>query len=127
MVLYAPFFCHKVGTSISNANYAKITILTSLLTTGLVMSHIDTLKVYEELVESGVPEQQAKAHVHLLNASFDSVATKDDLLRMEVATKQDFIRLEKDIDSKFKYVYVLGAAIFAVSSIPIIQKVLLNL
>jgi hypothetical protein len=43
------------------------------------MSHIDTLKVYEDLVESGVPETQAKAHVHSLDKSFDGVVTTESL------------------------------------------------
>lgn len=68
------------------------------------MSHIDTLQTYEDLVNSGVPEQQAKAHVHSLDKSFDNVVTKDYL------------------DSKLRLLYILGAAIFTVCCLPIIEK-----
>lgn len=43
------------------------------------MVHIDTLQAYENLVASGIPEKEAKAQVHELNAAFDGVATKEDL------------------------------------------------
>ncbi len=47
------------------------------------MNHIDTLKTYDDLVNSGVPTSQARAHVHALDSSFDSVVTRKDLSIME--------------------------------------------
>jgi hypothetical protein len=41
------------------------------------MSHIDTLKAYEDLVESGLTEKQAKAQVRTLDNSLDELATKE--------------------------------------------------
>lgn len=54
------------------------------------MAHIDTLQVYKEYLAGGYTESQAITAVKALNASFDSVATKEDLHH-----------LEKRIDSKF--------------------------
>lgn len=79
------------------------------------MAHIDTLQYFENLVSSGVPEEQAKAQVHALNASFDNVATKDDLFNLEY-------RLENKIDSKFNMLLILGGAMFLVSALPVLEK-----
>ncbi len=54
------------------------------------MAHIDTLQTYKEYLNSGYTETQAITAVKALNASFDSVATKEDLNN-----------LEKRIDAKF--------------------------
>ena len=43
------------------------------------MEHVNTLKVYKDLISSGVPEKQAEAHVYSLNTAFDSVVTTKDL------------------------------------------------
>ena len=54
------------------------------------MAHIDTLQVYKEYLSGGYTESQAITALKALNASFDGVATKEDLNS-----------LEKRIDSKF--------------------------
>lgn len=55
------------------------------------VASIDTLQAYENLVASGIPEQQAKAQVHLLNGSLSDLATKDDLKMLEKDLKYFFI------------------------------------
>lgn len=76
------------------------------------MSHIDTLKVYRQYVGAGYTDQQATCAVDALNSSFDGVATKDDLKS-----------LEKDINSKFNYVYAMGAAIFMICCVPVLERI----
>lgn len=39
----------------------------------LFMSHIDTLKTYEDLIATGIPENQAKAQVKALDEAFDGI------------------------------------------------------
>ena len=55
------------------------------------VASIDTLQAYENLVASGIPEQQAKAQVHLLNGSLSDLATKDDLKMLEKNSFVGFI------------------------------------
>ena len=55
------------------------------------MAHIDTLKTFDKLVASGVAPEQARMHSDILNASFDHVATKDDLKMLEKDLKYFFI------------------------------------
>ena len=43
------------------------------------MSHINTLRIYEDLITSGIPEKQAKAQVHAIENFITDLATKDDL------------------------------------------------
>jgi hypothetical protein len=59
------------------------------------MAHIDTLKTFDRLVASGVAPEKARIHSDILNASFDQVATKDDLA-------QGLAGLEKDL----KYFFI---------------------
>ena len=70
------------------------------------MSHIDTLKNYDDLINSGVHEKEARAHINALDKSFDNVVTKDYL------------------DSKLRLLYILGTAIFTVCCLPILDKFL---
>lgn len=56
------------------------------------MSHIDIFETYESLLNSGVPEPQAKAQVRALDNAMDKVSTKDDL-------KIAISGLEKDLKS----------------------------
>ena len=73
------------------------------------MEHVNTLKMYKDLVNSGVPEQQAEAHVLSLNTSFESVATTKDLLL-----------LEKDL--KYFFTWEIGAALIVTLIFPLITK-----
>ncbi len=52
------------------------------------MEHIKTLKVFDELVGAGVPEQQSRAHVYALN---NSLRHLDEKLMLRIDT------LEKDL------------------------------
>lgn len=70
------------------------------------MGHIDTLQVYKDYLKAGYTDEQADCAVHALNASFDSVVTRDYL------------------DSKLRLIYLIGAAIFTVCCIPILEKLL---
>lgn len=74
------------------------------------MSHIDTLKTFDDLVASGVSEDQARAHINILDKSFNGVATKDDLLLLE----KDII---KEISLLKLYIFGIGT----ICAIPIIQ------
>jgi hypothetical protein len=76
------------------------------------MSHIDTLQVYKEYIAAGYTEAQSSAAVKALNASFDSVVTKDEL---RSALKD----LEKDL--KFFILWVIGGAFAAAFLIPVLQ------
>ncbi len=49
------------------------------LVIGVVMEHVKTLKMYEDLVDAGMPESQAKATVYALDTAFDGVVTVKDL------------------------------------------------
>jgi hypothetical protein len=60
------------------------------LVIGVVMEHVNTLKAYKDLVAAGVNEEQAEAQVMVLNSSFESVATKNDLNLMEANLKHFF-------------------------------------
>ena len=57
------------------------------------MAHIDTLKVFDKLIASGLTPEQARMHSEILNSSFDGVATKEDLHQLES-------RIESKFDSK---------------------------
>lgn len=59
------------------------------------MAHIDTLQTFDRLVASGFTPEQARAHSEILNASFDGVATKEDL-------QNSLQNLEKDL----KYFFI---------------------
>ena len=54
------------------------------------MAHIDTLKAFDELVTSGVPEKEARAQISVLEKSFDGVVTTKDLQVMESNLKYFF-------------------------------------
>lgn len=68
------------------------------------MAHIDTLQTFDRLVASGVAPDQARTHSEILNASFDSVATKEDL-------KLGLQSLEKDL--KFFFISSFVGFIYA--------------
>lgn len=65
------------------------------------MAQIDTLKVYKKYLEAGYTEDQAVTAVQALNSSFDTVATKNDILNLEKDLYKEIKTLEKSIDSKF--------------------------
>lgn len=77
------------------------------------MSHIDTLQAYEDLVASGVPEKEAKAHVHTLEKSFDSVVTTESLA---IALKS----LEYDL--KIFFTWEIGIVFITAFILPKIGK-----
>lgn len=66
------------------------------------MAHIDTLQVYKEYIQAGYTESQATAAVKTLNASFDGVATKNDLNHLENKVDLKLDALEKDL----KYFFI---------------------
>ena len=68
------------------------------------MAHIDTLETFDKLVESGIPESQARAQINALEKSFDSVATKDDLNLMEKDLKREIKEVERDLKKEIKEV-----------------------
>ena len=102
------------------------------------MEHISTLETFDNLVASGIPAEQARAHVYSLNRSLDRLATKDDLNRLGMETKQDIknfeeklenkidlveSKLEAKLDSKFNLIFTLGGIMFAAHTLPILDKI----
>ena len=79
------------------------------------MAHINTLQRFDELVAAGVPEHQARAHVDILNSSFDSMATKDDLHR-------EIKQLETRIDMRFSMIEKVGGS-FLIAIFVLLLKV----
>lgn len=77
------------------------------------MSHINTLRIYEDLITSGIPEKQAKAQVHAIENFITDLATKDDLSSV-------MKMLEKDL--KIFFGYLVGGTIIIAILIPIILK-----
>ena len=55
------------------------------------MEHVNTLKMYKDYVAAGYTDAQASIAVESLNASFDTVVTKD-YLRQELAILKGEIR-----------------------------------
>jgi len=88
------------------------------------MAHIDTLKAYEDLIESGVSANEAKAQVKLLDTSFDRFATKDDLAnavtRLEMSTKNDILSMKNDLQLTFGL--ELFAIFAAILFLPMIER-----
>ena len=92
------------------------------------MSHIDTLKTYEDLMASGVPSEQAKSHVHALNSSFDGVATKDDLNNLRSDFTKDLTNMADRLESHLKifFVYTIFGGIALTIIFPIILQLILK-
>ena len=78
------------------------------------MAHIDTLQAFEDLVASGISEQQAKAQVKTLNNALDGLATKEDL-NVGLQT------LEKDL--KVFFGYAIGGSLLTAFLLPTIAGV----
>ncbi len=62
----------------------------------------DTLRFAERLQSAGVPEPQARAEVEILRDIFaeslvTSLASKEDIRRLEVSTQEDFRSVREDI------------------------------
>lgn len=70
-------------------------------------SNIDTLKTYEELRASGMPEKQAKAQVQALNSSLDGLATREDLKATESFLKQELMIVKGDIQSNLALIIII--------------------
>jgi hypothetical protein len=77
------------------------------------MEHINSLDAFDRLVASGIPETQARAHVRELNSSFDGVATK-----------QDLIRLEKDLTKEISGLRWLILGIGSICALPILERLI---
>ncbi len=77
------------------------------------MEHINTLKTYKNLIASGVPEQQAEAHVYALNSGFDSAVTTDVLTTA-------LNKLEYDL--KMFFVYLVAGTLITLLLFPLISK-----
>lgn len=75
------------------------------------MSHIDTLKTYKEYLAAGYTEQQAETSVHILDKSFDTVATKSDLIAMQLSLHQDMNILRAEIKSDMAFGVMLPIVI----------------
>jgi hypothetical protein len=78
---------------------------------------IDSLTKYEELLKTGIPENQASELAHSLakasELDFSSVASKDDISRLETATKNDIRQLHVEIKHIEKSMYTFGLLIFS--------------
>ena len=65
--------------------------------------HLDTLEYVDELVKSGVPESQARAHANLLGkVIYDNVATKDNVKELDFKieiVKRDIKELDVKIET----------------------------
>ena len=70
---------------------------------------MDTLKQYDSLRASGIPDAQARAQVEVMSDGVSGMATSDDLKRLEArladfATKEDLrnleVRLTERMDSR---------------------------
>lgn len=79
------------------------------------MANIDTLKYFNELKASGIPEEAALAQVYALSASLTDLVTKDDL--------NSGLRTV-ELDLKVYFAYLVGG--FAVLNlvVPVILKYL---
>jgi len=71
----------------------------------------DTLTLFEELVEKGVPEAQAKIQAHQLGALGDHfvISLENSNARFDKAVENMDVRLKK-IDSDLFWMRVIGAA-----------------
>jgi len=85
-------------------------------------SNIDTLKTYEDLIASGIPDSQAKAHVKALNKSLDGLATKDDLKATEAFLKQELTIVKSDIKSDIAFMVMLPIIIAFAAQILLKKK-----
>lgn len=81
------------------------------------MAHIDTLSVYREYLTAGYTDTQSEAAVRALNASFDGVATKDDLTNA-------IEKLEKHL--KIFFSYLVGGTLLIAYIIPITIAIVLR-
>jgi hypothetical protein len=78
------------------------------------MSHSKVISKYLEAVRAGHTYEQAE----LLATSWAEACEP----HPEAATKQDLRNLEVSLSANFKIVYALGAAIFTVCCLPMLQK-----
>ena len=110
------------------------------------MSDLDTLKEYQRLIATGIPEKEAYAHietsVNILKVRMQDVATKQDLKDLQIATKQDMKDLQiatqqdmKDFKSEirsdfavlakdFFYIKLMIGGMFALGALQMIQHAL---
>ena len=61
------------------------------------MEHNRAEKYCEELIISGVPEIQAKAHIHILESVVDGFAGKEDFKTFKESIKEDFKSFKEEI------------------------------
>jgi hypothetical protein len=66
-----------------------------------------TLSLYDALISISIPPERAKAVVATLERDMldklDTLATKEDLMRLELATKEDLMRLELATKQDFRH------------------------
>lgn len=77
------------------------------------MRHIDTLKTFEDLVASGVPESQAKTQARLLDSAFDNAVTSEQL---------NFGLTNLKHELQIFFTWELGIVLLSALIIPIITK-----
>ena len=68
---------------------------------------MDTLKQYDSLRASGIPDAQARAQVEVMSDGVSGMATSDDLKRLEArladfATKEDLRNLEVRLERRLE-------------------------
>lgn len=85
---------------------------------------IDSLTKFDELVNSGIPQDQARVLAHGL-----CEASEIDL--NIVATKEDIRILEKDLMREIRHIskvmYIFGGAMFVVVCVPILERLFIKL
>lgn len=77
------------------------------------MAHIDTLKAFEQLLNGGCTEQQAKAQIYMTQDVVTDMVTKDDLT---VALQL----LEQHL--KIYFSYMLGGTVLVTVLLPMFLK-----
>jgi len=74
---------------------------------------IDSLSKFDELIATGMPENEARALAHSLaevsQIDMNEIASKTDLKELEMATKTDFKELKKEIKHLETLMYIGGA------------------
>jgi hypothetical protein len=95
------------------------------------MSHLDTLKEYKRLVESGIPEAHAYATIeasfNILNVNTEGLARISDIQELKAAGAKDIQELRGEIGllaKDFLYLKLMVGGMFALGALPIIKQFL---
>lgn len=87
------------------------------------MSHIDTLRVYEDAIRSGYSEQEARFHVKSLDDAFDGV---DAIRKAELDLSISGVMREIELLRKnFSFLKWINAGILAIIGVPVLEKLAL--